>query len=105
MNLWVPVNSSSVITSIQRIHVQRINLKYILICFPGGSLVKNLPANARETGGTSSIPGLGGSAGGENGNALQYSCLENPMDRGTCWTTVHRVAESQTQLSTHMHIF
>ena len=44
MNLWVPVNSSSIITSIQRIHVQRINLKYILICFPGGSVVMNPPA-------------------------------------------------------------
>ena len=59
----------------------------------------------QETGDTGSIPGLGGSPGGENGDPPQYSCLENPMDRGTCWTTVHRVAESQTQLSTHVLIY
>ena len=47
--------------------------------FPGGSVVKNLPAN---TGDTSSIPRLGRSPGGGNVNPLQYSCLENPMDRG-----------------------
>ena len=49
-------------------------------------LVKNLPANAGDTG---SIPGLGGFPGGGNGNLLQYSCLGNPMDRGTWWATVH----------------
>ena len=43
---------------------------------------KNLPANARDAG---SIPGLGRSLGGGNGNPLQYSCLENPMDRGAWW--------------------
>ena len=47
--------------------------------FPGGSAVKNLPANAGDTG---SIPGLGRSPGEGNGNPLQYSCLENPMDEG-----------------------
>ena len=47
--------------------------------FPGGSMVKNLPANAGDTG---SIPGLGRSPGGKNGNPLLYSCRENPMDRG-----------------------
>ena len=46
--------------------------------FPGGSMVKNLPANAKNVG---SIPGLERSPGGGNGNLLQYSCLENPMDR------------------------
>ena len=50
--------------------------------FPGGSVVKNLPANAGDTGDMGSIPGLGGSPGEGNGNPLQYSCLENPMDRG-----------------------
>ena len=47
--------------------------------FPGSSVVKNLPANARDTG---SISGLGGSHGERNGKPLQYSCLGNPMDRG-----------------------
>ena len=45
-------------------------------------------------------PWVGGSPGGGNGNPLQYSCLENPMDRGTRWATVHGFAKSQTQLST-----
>ena len=59
-------------------------------------MVKNLPANARDAG---SNPGWGGCPGEGNGNPLQYSCLENPMDRGTWWATVHRVAKSGTRLS------
>ena len=47
------------------------------------------------------IPGLGRSPGEGNGNSLQYSCLENPMDRGAWWATVHAAAKSQTQLSNH----
>ena len=53
--------------------------------FPGGSVVKNTPANAEDV---SLIPGLGRSPEGRNGNPLQYSCLENPMDRGAWGTTV-----------------
>ena len=56
--------------------------------FPGGSGMKTPPANAGDTG---LIPGWGRSPGGGNGNLLQYSCLENPMDRGAWWATVHRV--------------
>ena len=67
-------------------------------CFAGGTAVKNLPANAGDGRDTGSIPGSGRSLGGGHGNPLQYSCLENPMDRGTCWATVHRVAKSQTRL-------
>ena len=63
--------------------------------FPGGSVVKNLPASAGEA---ASIPGLGRSPREENGNPLQYSCLENAMDRGACWATVHGVTKSWTQL-------
>ena len=58
--------------------------------FPGGSVVKNPPANAGDVG---SVPGLGRSPGGGNGNPLQYSCLGNPLDRGAWWATVHGVAE------------
>ena len=58
--------------------------------FPGGSAVKNLPANAGDTG---LIPGLGRSPGEGNGNTLQYSCLENPMDRGAWRATVPGVAK------------
>ena len=63
----------------------------LLLGFPGGSVVKNLPANSGDTGDTSSILRSGGSSGGENGNPLQYSCLENPMNRGAWRITVHRV--------------
>ena len=66
-------------------------------------MVKNLPANAGDMG---SVPGSGRSPGGGNGNPLQYSYLENPMDRGAWQATVHRVPKNQTQLkqsSTHMH--
>ena len=64
--------------------------------FPGGSKVK---ASACNAGDLCSIPGLGRSPGGGNGNPLQCSCLENPMDRGACWATVHGVAKSRTRLS------
>ena len=62
-------------------------------------MVKNPPANAGDTGDGGSVPGLGRSPGVGNGNPLQYSCPENPMDRGAWQATVHRVAKSQTCLS------
>ena len=71
--------------------------------FPGGSVVKNLPANEEDL---SSIPGSGRSPGEENGNPLQYSCLGNPVDREAWGSTVFRVTKSQTQLRlkhTHTH--
>ena len=61
-------------------------------------MVKNLPSNAGTSRVASSIPGLGRSPGGGNGNPLQYSCLENPVDRGASRATVHGEAKSQTQL-------
>ena len=66
--------------------------------FSGASVVKNPPANARDTGHSISIPGSGGSLGGGSGNPLQYSHLENSMDRGDWWAAVHGVAKSQTRL-------
>ena len=63
--------------------------------FPGGSVVKNPPANVGDTG---LIPGSGRSPGGGNGDPTQYSCLGNPMDRGALRTTGHAVAKSQTRL-------
>ena len=57
-------------------------------------VVKNLPANAGDIRDAVSIPGLGRSPGGNYGNPLQYSCLENPMDGGAWQATVHRVAKS-----------
>ena len=64
-------------------------------------MVKNLPANAGDTGNEGLIPGLGKSPGEGNGNPLQYSCLENTMDRGAWQATVHGVKKSRTRLSTH----
>ena len=66
---------------------------------------KESVCNVGATGDTGTVPGLGRSPGGDHGNPLQYSCLENPIDRGAWWTTVHRVAKSQTQLSTHALLF
>ena len=67
-----------------RVSQVQINIFSVALClaswgFPGGSVVKNLPASRGDVG---SIPGPGRSLGGGNGNSLQYSCLENPMDRG-----------------------
>ena len=59
-------------------------------------MVKNLPANAEDVRDEGSIPGLGRSPGEGNGDPLQYSCLENPLDRGDWWAIVHGVAKSQT---------
>ena len=64
----------------------------------GALVVKNPPSNARDIRDTSSIPGLGRSSGGGRGNTLQYSCLENPMDRGAWQAMVHGIAKSWTQL-------
>ena len=75
--------------------VQLFNFLSLFIGFPGGSLVKNLPGNVEVTGDTGLIPGLEGSPGGGHGNPLQYSCLENPMDRGAWCAIVHRVAKTQ----------
>ena len=66
----------------------------IIMGFPGGSVVKNPPANAGDMG---LILGLGKSSGKENGNPLQYSCLGNPIDRGAWQAIVHGVSkESDT---------
>jgi len=59
--------------------------------------VKDPPASARDLRNAGSIPGSEKYLGEGNGNPLQYSCLENPMDRGTWQATVHRVAKSQTR--------
>ena len=64
------------------------------MAFPGGAVVKNLPANAGDAGDMGSIPGSGRFHGEGNGNPLEYSCLGNPMDRGAWQTTVHGVTTS-----------
>ena len=69
----------------------------------GALVVKNPYANAGDIRDMGLIPGLGRPLGGGSGNPLQYSCLENPMDRGAWRTTVYGVAKSQTQLKQLMH--
>ena len=64
--------------------------------FLGGTVVKNSLANAGDTRDMGSIPGLGRFPGVADGNPLQYSCLENSMDRGAWWAVIHRVAKSWT---------
>ena len=75
----------------------------ILRDFPGSSVVKNPPANVGDVGDSGSIPGSGRSPGGGNGTPLQYTCLENPMDRGAWRTAVHRVTKSRTPLNEYAH--
>ena len=69
--------------------------------FPGGSAVKNPPASAGNAGGSGSILGLGRSPGGGSDSPLQYSCLENFMDREVWRATVQGVAKNLTELSIH----
>ena len=89
---------------------QKTNNKIFVICYFSMWLPrwlsgkKNLPANAGDTGDSGSVPGSGRAPGEEYGKPLQYSCLENPADKGAWWATplwaiVHKVTESQTWLS------
>ena len=74
-------------------------LQASVLGFQGDTVVKNPPANAGDARDVGLIPGLGKTSREGNGNLLQYSCLENSMDRGAWWATVHRVTKSQTWLS------
>ena len=76
--------------------------------FPGGlsgkkKKKKAMPASTVDARDMGSIPGLGRSPGGEHDNRLQYSCLENPMDRGAWQAIIHGVTKDGTQLSPHAH--
>ena len=71
--------------------------------FPGGTEVENLSANTGDTRDMGSISGLGRVPGVGNCNPPQYFCLENSMNRGAWWATVHEVTKSQTQLNTHTY--
>ena len=92
-------------------HIFQVSTCWVLVCQDWGAsqvmlVVKNLPANAGEVRDLGSTPGLGWSPGGGHGNPLQYSCLENPRDRGAWWATAHRAAQSWTwlkRLSTNAH--
>ena len=75
-------------------------VQHVGYCCLGSSVVKNPSANAGDA---SSVPGSERSTGGGIGNPLQYSCLDNPMDRGAWWTTVHGVARVRHDLVTEPH--
>ena len=84
--------------NIELLHVGGL-VWYELFCYWASQValvVKNPPANAGDVRDTGLIPGSGRSPGGGHGNPLQYSCLENPMDRGACQATVHSIAELDT---------
>ena len=76
--------------------ILNFNRCYPIAYFPGGAVVKNLPANTGDTKDAGSIPGYGRCPGAGNGNPLQYSCVENAMDRGAWWATVPGVTKSWT---------
>ena len=78
--------------------------RYIL-AFPGAAVAKNVPANAGNARDEGLIPGLGRSLGEGNDNPLQYSCLENPIDRRAWRITVQAVAELDTIEHTHTHAY
>ena len=73
--------------------------------FPGGTVVKNPPADAGDTRDMHSIPGSGRCPGEGNGNPLQYSCLGNPLDRGAWWAILHGAAKSRTRLRNYTRTF
>ena len=80
--------------------VHQLYLNKAVTGFPGGAVVKILPASAGDIGDLGSIPEVGRTPAGGNGNPLQYSCLENSTDRGAWWAIVHGATKSPTRLST-----
>ena len=78
-----------------RVRYNRVTITFIL-SFADGSVGKESVCNAGDTGDMCSIPGLGRSLAGGNGNILQYSWMENPMDRGAWWAIVHGVTKTGT---------
>ena len=92
---WAALSRACICTNLVKVNFP------FLPCFPGGSENKVSACNEGDPG---SFPGLGRSAGEGNGNPLQYSCLENPMDGGAWWITVHGVAESDTTKWLHFKL-
>ena len=81
----------AVLRAVGHVGVEKLrSLSSMMWGFSGGSVVKNLPAKAGDTG---SVPGSGRAPGERSSNLLQYSCLGNPMDRGAWWATVHGVTK------------
>ena len=98
-----PMDGGAWQATVHRVAKSRTRLSDVtsLHFFPGGTSgkeKKNPPANTGDIGEEGLIPGSGRSPRGENGNPLQYSCLEDPMDKGAWQAAVHRVTQSRTQL-------
>jgi len=105
---WTQILQLALLRGIQQLYGTEIigniyiTVKYINMCVPYvwasqvALVVKNLPANVGDARDAGLIPGLGRSPGGGHGNPLQYSCLENPMDRGVWRSTVHGITQSWT---------
>ena len=96
---------ASPITNIPHSRVHLLKLMHLwchTVGFPSGWVVKNVPDDAGDTGGLGSIPGLGRAPGEGNGNPLQYSCQENPVDRGA-WKFIY-IAKSWTGLGDSLFI-
>ena len=87
-------------TQLKRLSSRSSSSSIQYLNFQGGTVVKNLPANAGDTKNVGSIPWSGRSPGVGNGNPLQFSCLENSKGRGAWQATVHRITKSRTQLNT-----
>ena len=94
---WSPIE----ILKGSSIHNLKCQIWEETIGFPGGIVVKNQPASAGGTRDASSVPGLGRSPGEGNGNALQYSCLENPSDRGAWWATYIPYGQKESDVTEH----
>ena len=89
---------------ISLLHLNDNSLLILSNRFPRWLSSRESACSARGAGDPGSITGAVRSPGGGHGNPLQYSCLENPMDRGAGWATVHGVARGWTRLSTHTHV-
>ena len=95
---FIPSDHLCVFFQLIQLDLNRIEgcLSFIMGAFGMTVVIKNLPANTEDIRDVGSVPGLGRFSGEGNGNLLQYSCLENPIDKGAWQATVHGVAESDT---------
>ena len=83
-------------------YIERLRLTHTHYASQVALGIKNLPANTGDGSKAGSVPGSGRSPGGGHGDPLQYSCLENPTDKGAWWFAVHRVTKSWTRLTMHI---
>ena len=95
---FIPSDHLCVFFQLIQLDLNRIEgcLSFIMGAFGMTVVIKNLPSNTEDIRDVGSVPGLGRFSGEGNGNSLQYSCLENPIDKGAWQATVHGVAESDT---------